>query len=70
MLVSCPANQPGLYGSQTDFSSLVKTFTTTTADPITITVTTDIYSTSSSIRVSPKDEEPSLETSLKCNSIL
>jgi hypothetical protein len=46
----------------------VKTFTTTTADPITITVTTDIYSTSSSIRVSPKDEEPSLETSLKCNS--
>lgn len=45
----------------------VKTFTTTTADPITITVTTDSYF-GSSVRVSPKQEEPSLDVSLKCNS--
>ena len=45
----------------------VKTFTTTTADPITITVSTDTY-TGSSVRVSPEREEPSLEASLKCNS--
>jgi hypothetical protein len=45
----------------------VKTFTTTTADPITITISTDTY-TGSSVRVSPEREEPSLEASLKCNS--
>jgi hypothetical protein len=46
----------------------VKTFTTTTADPITITVSTDVYNSGSSVRISPKEEEPSLEISLKCNS--
>jgi hypothetical protein len=46
----------------------VKTFTTTTSDPITITVSTDAYSFGPSVRVSPKEEEPSLEVNLKCNS--
>lgn len=45
-----------------------KTFTTTTADPITITVTTDVCDSGSSVRISPKEEEPSLEMNLKCNS--
>jgi hypothetical protein len=45
----------------------VKTFTTTTADPISISVSTDSY-TGSSVRVSPEMEEPSLEVSLKYNS--
>lgn len=45
----------------------VKTFTTTTADPITITVSTDTY-IGSSVRISPVKEEPSLKVNLKCNS--
>ncbi|MDQ1276419.1 MAG: hypothetical protein QG610_1997 [Euryarchaeota archaeon] len=45
----------------------VKTFTTTTTDPIKITVSTDTY-IGSSVRISPKKEEPSLDVSLKCNS--
>jgi len=45
----------------------VKTFTTTTAEPITITVSTNFYD-SDSVRISPKVEEPSLEMNLKYNS--
>lgn len=45
----------------------VKTFTTTTAEPITITVSTD-FCDSDSVRISPKVEEPSLEMNLKYNS--
>lgn len=45
----------------------VKTFTTTTEEPILISVSTDSY-TGSSVRVSPKIEEPSLDVSLKYNS--
>jgi uncharacterized membrane protein len=46
----------------------VKTFTTTSTEPITIEVSTSVYDSGSSVRISPKKEEPSLEVSLKCNS--
>ena len=46
----------------------VKTFTTTTADPIKITVSADTYDFASLVRISPKKEAPSAEVSLKCNS--
>ncbi|MDD4250329.1 MAG: hypothetical protein PHT13_14655, partial [Methanosarcina sp.] len=46
----------------------VKTFTTTTADPITITVSADGYNSGSSVRVSPKKEEARLKVNLKFNS--
>ena len=46
----------------------VKTFTTTTADPITITVSADGYNSGSSVRVSPKKEETRLKVNLKFNS--
>lgn len=46
----------------------VKTFTTTTSDPITITVSADVSDSGSSVRVSPKKEEPRLEVNLKFNS--
>jgi uncharacterized membrane protein len=46
----------------------VKTFTTTTADPITITVSADGYNSGSSVRVSPKMEETHLEVNLEFNS--
>jgi hypothetical protein len=46
----------------------VKTFNTTTDDPITIEVSTDSYDPYSLVRISPKKEEPHLEMNLKCNS--
>jgi hypothetical protein len=53
--------------SKKSSAPFAKTFTTTTAEPITITVSTDYYD-SDSVRISPKVEEPSLETNLKYNS--
>jgi hypothetical protein len=46
----------------------VKTFNTTTKDPITIKISTDIYGPESSVRISPKKEMPAFEVNLKCNS--
>jgi hypothetical protein len=46
----------------------VKTFNTATADPITIEVSTESYNPDSSVRISPKREEPYFEMNLKCNS--
>lgn len=46
----------------------VKTFSTTTTEPITIEVSTDTYNSDMGLRVSPKREKPSFELSLKCNS--
>ncbi len=45
-----------------------KTFNTTTADPITIEVSTGNYDPDTSVRVSPKKEEPYFEVGLKCGS--
>jgi len=46
----------------------VKTFSTTTADPVTIEVSTGIYDLDPSVRVSPVKENPCFEISLKCGS--
>lgn len=46
----------------------VKTFSTTTTDPIKIEISTDTYSSDMGLRISPKKEEPSFELCLKCNS--
>lgn len=46
----------------------VKTFNTTTADPITIEVTAETSDQNPSVRVSPEKEEPHFEMNLTCNS--
>ena len=46
----------------------VKTFNTTTADPITLEVSTETSGQDDSVRISPEKEEPSFEINLKCNS--
>ncbi|WP_269851852.1 COG1361 family protein [Methanosarcina horonobensis] len=46
----------------------VKTFSTKTADPITIEVSTYVYSSDSWLRIPPQDEIPSFELNLKFDS--
>lgn len=46
----------------------IKTFNTTTADPITIEVSAETSDQDSSVRISPEKEEPSFEMNLTCNS--
>jgi hypothetical protein len=46
----------------------IKTFNTTTADLITIEVSTESYDQDSSVRISPEKEEPRFEMNLTCNS--
>lgn len=47
--------------------SYVETFSTTTAEPITIEVSADSYNTNMGIRVSPKIEDPSFQLGLTCD---
>ena len=62
--------QLGLYFTvrQSLASPYVKTFSTTTTDPITIEVSTDSYDQNMGLRISPKKEDPSFELNLKYNS--
>ncbi|WP_011307672.1 hypothetical protein [Methanosarcina barkeri] len=46
----------------------VRTFNTTTADPITIEVSAETFDQDESVRISPEKEEPSFEINLTCNS--
>lgn len=47
--------------------SYVETFSTTTAEPITIEVSADSYNTNMGIRISPKIEDPSFQLGLTCD---
>jgi len=47
----------------------IKTFNTTTADPITIEVSAETYDPHASVRISPEKAEPYFEMNLICNSI-
>ena len=46
----------------------VRTFNTTTTDPITLEVSAETSGQDDSVRISPEKEEPGFEINLKCNS--